>query len=115
MNNNDPVIEFLLKRLMELMLTKQQCEDLEHEVQSLKNQLRDASAQIKELHLALVKATGNAEAYKLIRKGGYTSDGQRYVVGEHGPEQSGCCKEDVQECEHEFDYAGICVKCGAVA
>ncbi len=32
---------------------KQQCEDLAHEVQSLKNQLRDASAQIKELHKGL--------------------------------------------------------------
>ena len=31
---------------------KQQCEDLAHEVQSLKNQLRDASSQIKDLHLA---------------------------------------------------------------
>lgn len=64
---------------------KQQCEDLAHEVLSLKNQLRDASKQIKELHLALVKATGDAEAYKLIRKGGRTS------------EQSGCRKEDTQE------------------
>lgn len=75
---------------------KQQCEDLAHEVLSLKNQLRDASAQIKELHMALVKATGDVEAYKLARKGGYIDGGQRYVVGEHGPEQSGCRKEDVQ-------------------
>lgn len=69
---------------------KQQCEDLAHEVQSLKNQLRDASAQIKELHMALAKATGDVEAYKLIRKGAY------------GSEQSGCRKEDTQECEHEW-------------
>ncbi len=80
---------------------KQQCEDLAHEVQSLKNQLRDASSQIKDLHLALVRATGDAEAYKLIRK----------------QEQSGCCKEDTQECEHDWvldekgDYF-ICAKCG---
>lgn len=67
---------------------KQQCEDLAHEVQSLKNQLRDASAQIKELHLALVQATGDVEAYKLIRT----------------QEQSGCCKEDTQECEHEWCF-----------
>lgn len=133
MNNNDPVIEFLLKRLMELMLTKQQCEDLAHEVLLLKNQLRDASAQLKELHLALAQATGDAEAYKLIRKGGYVNGGQRYVVGEHvpgatvncrcattpvPPEQSGCRKEDVQECEHAWRlYSGsitkeMCVKCG---
>ena len=99
---------------------KQQCEDLVHEVRSLKNQLRDASAQIKGLHMALAKATGDVEACKLARKGGYISGGQRYVVGEHAPgttincwctptpvpqEQSGCRKEDTQECEHEW-----CVK-----
>lgn len=65
---------------------KKQCEDLAHEVQSLKNQLRDASAQLKELHLASVKATGDAEAYKLIRE----------------QEQSGCRKEDTQGCRHEW-------------
>lgn len=95
---------------------KQQCEDLAHEVQSLKNQLRDASAQIKELHLALVKATGDVEAYKLIRKGGYISEGQSYVVGEHGPEQSGCCKEDAPECGHNryvFYKGAMYKKCGA--
>jgi hypothetical protein len=102
---------------------KQQCEDLAHEVQSLKNQLRDASAQIKELrednikksehisHLTgqssayrgdalrfqaqvddLVKrlATGDVEAYKLIRKGAL------------GTEKSGCRKEDTQECDHNW-------------
>lgn len=46
----------------------QQCEDLAREVQSLKNQLRDASAQIKELHKALATATSGVEAHKLIRK-----------------------------------------------
>lgn len=81
---------------------KQQCEDLAHEVQSLKNQLRDASAQIKELHMALVRATGDAEAYKLVCK----------------QEQSGCRKEDTQECCHEFVHSKhksglVCFKCGA--
>lgn len=84
---------------------KQQCEDLAHEVQSLKNQLRDASAQIKELHLALAQATGDVEAYKLIRK------------GEHGPEQSGCRKGDTQECYHNWRFVNgkapaICINCG---
>lgn len=67
---------------------KQQCEDLAHEVQSLKNQLRDASAQIRDLHIALVKATGNIEPYKVLRE----------------QEQSGCRKEDVQECAHEWCF-----------
>lgn len=71
------------------------------EVQSLKNQLRDASAQIKELHLAPVKATGDAEAYKLIRE----------------QEQSGCRKDDTQECSHNWRFVGgkapaVCVNCG---
>lgn len=84
---------------------KQQCEDLAHEVLSLKNQLRDASSQIKELHLALAQATGDVEAYKLIRKGAY------------GSEQSGCRKEDVQECHHTWQFvngkaSAVCVNCG---
>lgn len=105
MNNNDAVFEYLVAAmhltLDERKAHKQQCEDLAHEVQSLKNQLRDASAQIKELHMALATATGDVEAYKLIRKG----------------EQSGCRKEDVQGCVHEWaldekgDYF-VCTKCG---
>lgn len=58
----------MLKDSLRQQVNNNQCEYLANEVQSLKNQLRDASAQIKELHLALVKATGDAEAYKLIRK-----------------------------------------------
>ena len=73
------------------------------EIQSLKNQLRDASAQIKELHKALAIATGDVEAYKRIRE----------------QEQSGCRKEDVQEYRHEWDvdgdYCMMCTKCGVLA
>lgn len=74
MSNKNEVFEYLIDQLRQ-QVNNNQCEDLAQEVQSLKNQLRDASAQIKELHLALVRATGDAEAYKLIRK----------------QEQSGCC------------------------
>lgn len=104
MSNKNEVFEYLIDQLRQQVNNspyKQQCEDLAHEVLSLKNQLRDASAQIKELHLALTQATGDVEAYKLIRKQG----------------QSGCRKEDVQECEHDWvldekgDYF-ICAKCG---
>lgn len=75
------------------------------EIQSLKNQLRDASAQIKGLHVALVKATGDVGAYKLVRKG----------VHIHG--QSGCRKEDTQECFHNWQFVNgkapaVCVNCG---
>lgn len=108
MSNNDAVIEFLFNQLQQQLTNnpyKQQCEDLAHEVQSLKNQLRDASAQIKELHLALAEATGDVEAYKLIRK----------------QEQSGCRKEDARPpvCQcvpaHCGTYHGnivVCDNCG---
>lgn len=107
MSSKNEVFEYLIDQLRQQVSNnpyKQQCEDLAHEVLSLKNQLRDASAQIKELHLALAKATGDAEAYKLIRE----------------QEQSGCHKDDVQECEHDFIYHGSvmaykCAKCGALA
>lgn len=70
--------------------------------------------------MALATAAGDVEAYKLIRKGGYVNGGQRYeryVVGEHGPEQSGCRKEDARECRHEFVHRKhksglVCFKCG---
>ena len=104
MSTKNEVFEYLIDALRHQVNNnpyKQQCEDLAHEVQSLKNQLRDASAQIKELHLALVKATGDAEAYKLIR----------------GQEQSGCRKEDTQECFHNWRFVGgkspaVCINCG---
>lgn len=95
----------VLKDSLRQQVNNNQCEDLAHEVQSLKNQLRDASAQIKELHKALATATGDVEAYKLIRE----------------QEQSGCRKEDTQGCEHEWRVATFygarvsptyCRKCG---
>lgn len=102
MNNKNEVFEYLIDQLRQ-QVNNNQCEDLAHEVQSLKNQLRDASAQIKELHLALATATGDVEAYKLIRE----------------QEQSGCRKEDVRECEHVWyrynlgGYTKMCIKCGS--
>lgn len=130
-SNKNEVFEYLIDQLRQ-QVNNNQCEDLAHEVQSLKNQLRDASAQIKELHLALVKATGDVEAYKLIRKGGFLPKGKGYVVGEHvpgvsvncrctqtpvPPEQSGCRKEDAQECFHNWRFVGgkspaVCINCG---
>ena len=190
MSNKNEVFEYLIDQLRQ-QVNNNQCEDLVHEVQSLKNQLRDASAQIKELHLALVTATGDVEAYKLVRKedvwgcghewvslpglfidegaadnvlpskfcikcskrrfeqecshewsigpstdvvctkcglvvddhrpvvyGGPLPKGKSYVVGEHGPEQSGCRKEDTQECEHDWLHSKhksgfVCFNCGA--
>lgn len=110
MSNKNEVFEYLIDQLRQ-QVNNNQCEDLAHEVLSLKNQLRDMSAQIKELqednikksehishltgkvkelHLALVKATGDAEAYKLIRE----------------QEQSGCRKEDTQVAEPWVKWEG---------
>lgn len=95
MSNKNEVFEYLIDQLRQQVNSdtyKKQCEDLVHEVLSLKNQLRDASAQIKELHLALPTATGDVEAYKRARV----------------HEQSGCRKEDTQECEHEWvEFHGL--------
>ena len=85
MSNKNEVFEYLIDQLRQQVTNnpyKQQCEDLAHEVQSLKNQLRDMSAQLKELHKALATATGDVEAYKLVRKCARVS------------EQSGCRKWD---------------------
>lgn len=95
----------VLKDTLRQQVNNNQCEDLAHEVLSLKNQLRDASALVAELHLALVKATGDVEAYKLIRKGGYA------------PEQSGCRKGGTPECKHDWYFydkgaSMMCKKCG---
>lgn len=92
MSNKNEIFEYLIDQLRQ-QVNNSRSEDPAHEVQSLKNQLRDASAQIKELRLALAKATGDVEAYKLIRKGAY------------GSEQSGCRKEDTQECDHNWIIA----------
>lgn len=103
MSNKNEVFEYLIDQLRQ-QVEHNQCEYLVHEVQSLKNQLRDASAQIKELHKALATATGDVEMYKLVRKGGYVDGHHRYVVGEHGPEQSGSRKEDTQGWPYSFYY-----------
>lgn len=136
MSNKNEVFEYLIDQLRSQVNNnpyKQQCEDLAHEVQSLKNQLRDMSelvdallgtitlmngksehishltGRVKDLAKQLAEATGDVEAYKLARK------------GEHGPEQSSCRGEDTQECEHEWRVvqysAGLetnkCRLCGA--
>ena len=122
MSNKNEVFEYLIDQLRQ-QVNSNQCEDLAHEVQSLKNQLRDArvrvaelqednikksehishlTGQVKELHLALAQATGDVEAYKLILT----------------QEQSGCRKEDTQECEHDRLHSKhksgfVCFNCGA--
>ncbi len=107
-SNNDAVIEFLLDQLRQQLANnpyKQQCEDLAHEVLSLKNQLRDASALVAELQEEL-EHTGS-EYRRAID----------YALSD-APEQSGCRKEDTHECEHDWDtdgdYMMQCRKCGVI-
>lgn len=92
MNTKNEVFEYLIDQLRQ-QVNNNQCEDLAHEVQSLKNQLRDMSELVDELMGTITLMNGGVEAYKLIRK------------GEYGPEQSGCRKEDTQECNHNWIIA----------
>lgn len=52
MSNKNEVFEYLIDQLRQ-QVNNNQCEDLAHEVQSLKNQLRDASELVAELQSEL--------------------------------------------------------------
>ncbi|HBC7767044.1 TPA: hypothetical protein KEZ54_004362 [Escherichia coli] len=103
MSNKNEVFEYLIDQLRQQVSNnpyKQQCEDLAHEVLSLKNQLRDASALVAELQETIKLM--NEDFGRVTGRGGPLPKGESYVVGGHGPEQSGCRKEDTQECEHSW-------------
>lgn len=112
MSNKNEVFEYLIDQLRQ-QVNSSQCEDLAQEVQSLKNQLRDASALVAELQKELDIA--NSTVVRL-RKEIAKSTGD---IGEYidATEQSGCRKEDTQECKHDWvlgekgDYF-VCAKCG---
>lgn len=91
MNTKNEVFEYLIDQLRQ-QVSNNQCEDLAHEVQSLKNQLRDMSELVDELMRTITLMNGDVEAYKVLHKGSRT------------PEQSGCRKEDTQECSHEWCF-----------
>jgi regulator of replication initiation timing len=80
-----------LKDSLRQQVNNNQCEDLAHEVQSLKNQLRDASALVAELQKELDVA--NSTVARLS-------------------------KEGVQRCNHVWyrynlgGYTKMCLKCG---
>lgn len=91
MSNKNEVFEYLIDQLRQ-QVNSNQCEDLAHEVLSLKNQLRDASALVAELQKELDVA--NSTVVRL-RKEIAKSTGD---IGEYidATEQSGCRKEDTQ-------------------
>lgn len=103
MNNKNEVFEYLIDQLRQ-QVNNNRCEDLAHEVLSLKNQLRDASALVAELQKELESL---GDEYRRVID---------YALSD-APEQSGCRKEDVRECAHEWvldekgDYF-VCYKCG---
>lgn len=126
MRNKNEVFEYLIDQLRQ-QVNNNQCEDLAHEVQSLKNQLRDVSAQIKELHKALATTTGDVEAYKIIRKGDTPGCKHNWLRSKHRTgffcSDCGARKEDVRlpvcQCvpAHCGTYHGntlVCDNCGGV-
>ncbi|AYP69680.1 hypothetical protein phi135_12 [Salmonella phage vB_SenS_phi135] len=105
MNNKDEVLEYLIAQLRQ-RVNSNQCEDLAHEVQSLKNQLRDASALVAELRETIKLM--NEDFNRVTGRGGPLPKGYSYAVGGHGPEQSGCWKQDTHGCEHEWvEFHGL--------
>lgn len=136
MSNKNEVFEYLIDQLRQ-QVNNNRCEDLAKEVQSLKNQLRYASAQIKELTCALdcaenevmclrsivdldpkgaigyIRRANSAMTDTLRRQ--YLSKALEELGCKDAPEQSGCRKEATQECKHNwyFFYKGaMCKKCG---
>lgn len=146
MNSKNEIFEYLIDQLRQQVGSnpyKQQCEDLAHEVLSLKNQLCDSLAQIKELTCALdcaenevmcLRSTADLDpkgAIGYIRRANsamtdtmrrqYLSKALEELGCKDVPEQSGRRREDTQECEHEWRVvhysAGLetnkCRLCGA--
>lgn len=121
MNSKNEVFEYLIDQLRQ-QVNNNQCEDLAHEVQSLKNQLRDTSALVAELQEDNIKKsehishlTGQVKDLEK-RMALATGDVGAYIAAE----QSGCRKEDTHECEHDWVMTDVddfqtCAKCGALA
>lgn len=116
MDSKNEVFEYLIDQLRQQVTSnpyKQQCEDLAHEVQSLKNKLRDASVLVAELQSELNIAVGTiVRLRKEVAKS--TGGVQEYV---DATEQSGCRKEDTQECHHNWRFVNgkapaVCINCG---
>lgn len=111
MSNKNEVFEYLIDQLRQQVSNnpyKKQCEDLAHEVLSLKNQLRDASVLVAELQREL-EILG-CEYRRALD----------YALSD-APEQSGCRKEDAKGCKHEWEYYyphgeahRRCTKCGVI-
>lgn len=115
MSTKNEVFEYLIDQLRQ-QVNRNKCEDLAREVQSLKNQLRDMSELVTELQETIKLM--NEDFNRVTGRSGPLPKGESYVVGGHGPEQSGCRKGDTQECEHVWyrynlgGYTKMCTRCG---
>lgn len=94
MNSKNEVFEYLIEQLRQ-QVNNGRCEDLAHEVQSLKNQLRDASALVAELQSELQHQIDLAAGVYRWSTAHFYGKGKVTKV-ERGikTEQSGCGKED---------------------
>lgn len=116
-NSKNEVLEYLIDQLRQ-QVNNSKCEDLAHEVQSLKNQLRDASALVAELMSELQHQIDLAAGVYRWSTAHFDEKGKVFKV-EHGvkTEQSGCRKDDTQECCHDWYFydkgaSMMCKKCG---
>lgn len=142
MSNKNEVFEYLIDQLRQQVNSnpyKQQCEDLAHEVQSLKNQLREASALVAEsqecayipsmdspdvnsaawkLYDALsAKGPISGAQFNILKAAFYDAMLVAFGKGVANTRQSGCRKEDAHGCRHEWQFYGVgfpcmCLKCG---
>ena len=117
MNTKNEVFEYLIDQLRQ-QVNNNQCEDLVHEVQSLKNQLRDASALVAELQSELQHQIDLAAGVYRWSTAHFDEKGKVTRV-ERGvmSEQSGCRKEDARECYHNWRFVNgkapaVCINCG---
>lgn len=125
MNSKNEVFEYLIGQLRQ-QVNGSQCEDLAHEVLSLKNQLCDMSALVAELQKDNIKKSGHIShltglVTELQKELEHTGNEYRRAIDyalSDVPEQSGCRKEDTHECEHDWDtdgdYMMQCRKCGVI-
>ena len=118
MSNKNEVFEYLIDQLRQQVGSnpyKQQCEDLAHEVLSLKNQLRDMSELVDELLGTITLMNGEYGC----RKGNAREchHNWRFVNGKAPEVCVNCGVTKAEECEHDWvldekgDYF-ICAKCG---
>lgn len=88
MNNKNEVLEYLIDQLRQ-QVNNNQCEDLAHEVQSLKNQLRDASELVDELQETIKLMNGDLK--RTTANPEYREELSQYYKDMM---QSGCRKDD---------------------